>query len=853
MASRSHHTQKRKASTSPSRICLTINIKKGKTSITYRGRREKREDVKPNEISQVFLQTEEKIPKTDNSSLMKRTCGMKLSTSARKALDSGRIIATLMKDYPDKIMYNHREEFSFHGIRLYRENNMSSLLKTCPEIRQTDPSTIFTDTKPSQLLLSFLISPENWKDIEGHHMEQLVSSDIMKQKSLKTNTRSVDHDTDFPCIERGGEKIGCVIVGCEDEIKDVLHGSLDYGETCDSIIKQVHGGGRETGEVKGTGRKRGYCTANNFPVLVGMEYQKIVKDGRLIDFFKMTSNSSSGGLVPLLLTSCFEAVQRVQLQYIQLLYDMGAIQLELQPVDSSKFLYRLSDTDQASLTMQMKNSKVFLYSVMISCKHCNLQHNELWRPHIESEDPSWLDEYVCEKCGSALKNDSCFVMNGGSSKNRRDPATVRGIHYEISKVKGKYQLPEDVNTKEELPQYEHIRPEVNGKYLQIFLRQDYARKVQKHHSVSITLFVPVCYDEQKTLDGLEKSMGEGKVKMDGTHKVNAFCYLDGKEHKIQLLLNRFKISLSLNKKITLPIRDEAFLPRFFSKMPYVAHTLSFEQNKIHLPVPGTQTNKRIGVQTVDSEGNVCQHSCDILQRSSVRNGGTATDRTVQEVGNMYTAVNYWCIANDSRENNFMKYGATLIAGLINNFYQMGKAVTEHGETVRILEKEQFSWLQLDSIISAMSPGIVEALFKKATHKLQTIDKEIKSLQQQLQERDSLISTLKVKDAEINKNAEEVEQKYKEKCKDYEKLVEEKDSMEREMRAMKRAYKSLEGQMEALENKYDQMDTKFENMFATLREEHQQKSPSYVEGFDVDTLEANLPDDLYFPGNLMIDI
>ena len=829
MASRTHETQKRKADSSPRRTCPKINIKRARRSITEKRRKEK--EVK--QTSTVFLQTEEKIPERDTSA-HKRTDGLKLSASAKKALKCGRIIGHLMKDYPDKIMYNHLEEFSFHGSRLYRENNMSSLLRTCPEIRKADPDKI-VNYNPSQLLLSFLISPESWKQIEGDQIEKMISAEMINKKSLKTNTRSVDHDTDFPHIERGGE-MSCIIVGCEDEIKDVLHGSFDYGKTCDSIINQIHGGGRETNDVKGTGRKRGYCTANNFPVLVGMEYQKLVKDGCLIDFFKMTSNTSSGGLVPLLLTSCFEAVQRVQLQYIQLLYDMGAIQLDTQPVDSSKLLYRLSDTDEASLTMQMKNSKVFLYSVMISCKHCSLQHNELWQPHIESANPSFLDDYKCEKCGSELKNDSCFVMNGGSSKNRRDPATVRGIHYEIPKIKGKYQLPEGVNTKEELPQYEHIRPEVNGKYLQIFLRQDYARKVQRHHSVSITLFVPVCYDEEKTIVSIEKTIGQGKVKVDGRHKVKGFCYLDGKEHKIELLLNRFKISLSLNKKITLSIADETFLPRFFSKMPYVAHTLTFEHNKVHLPVPGTQTNKRIGVQTVDSEGNVCQHSCDILQRLSVRKDGTAKDTTVQEVGNMYTAVNYWCIANDSRENNFMKYGATLIAGLINNFYQMGKALTEEGKTVRILEKEEFSWLQLDSITSSMSTPIADALFKKATHKLQTIDKEIKSLQQQLQEKDKLISTLKTKEAESQKKVDQVEERYKEKCKDYENLLEEKTALERDMRGLKRSYKTLKENMDSLEKKYEDMDTKYEQMFATLREEQQKKSC-----IDMETL-----DDFFFP-------
>ena len=511
MASERDVTKKRKTC-SPIRTCPKVNIKQRKTSLnevgpTHMGVNSNEQ----NHISSVFVETSEKIPKPDTPSLRMMTSGLKLTAFAKKALESGRIVATLMKDYPDKIIYNHMEEFSFHGERLYRENNMSNLLKVCPETGKTDPNTLLTEFKPSQLLLSFLLSTDNWKNIDGHQIDSVNSNDKIEKKALKMNTRSVDHDTDFPCIERGGGNMGCVIVGCEDEIREVLHGSFDYGTTCDNIINQVHGGGREKTEIKGTGRKRGYCTANNFPVLVGMEYQKLTKEGFLIDFFKLTSNSTNDGLVPLLLTSCFEAVQRVQLQYIQLLYDMGAIELDPHPVDSSKILYRLSDTDESSLTLQMKNSKVYLYSVMISCKKCNIQYNELWRPQIESEEPSWLDNYKCEKCGGTLQNDSCMIMNGGCSKNRRDPATVRNIHYEISKIKGVYQLPEDVNTKEELPQYEHIRPEVNGKYLQIFLRQDYERKLQRHHSVSITLFVPVCYDEKKTLSSLENSMGTVKV------------------------------------------------------------------------------------------------------------------------------------------------------------------------------------------------------------------------------------------------------------------------------------------------------------------------------------------------------
>ena len=825
-------------------------------------------------------QTTDRLEKTDTAPLVKRIGGLKLSASAKKALKGGRIVATVLKNYPEKIMYNHLEEFAFHGERLYRENNMSKLLTMVPNIKETDIQILFVEARPSVLLLSFLLSPEKWLEktsgtAQDSHIIIKDPQNNVGKNIVKTNTRSVDHDTGFPALEGGCESgMACVIVGCEKELQDIFSAELEYGHTCDKIITSINGGGSETttpvagggAAVKVTGgRKSGFCTANNFAVLVGLEYQRMVPDDgdtmKTVDFFQQTKDCSQTqeALVPLLLTSCCEAVQRVQMQYVQLLYDMGAVRLHPEPIDSSKILYRLSHTDEASLKMQLRTSKVLLYSVMVWCQLCRVQQNHHWTPNVESEknpnNTQWLDSCRCLVCGGQLTNDSCFVMNGGSSKHKRDPATVRGIHYEVAKIDGKDQLPEGVSRRDQLPQNEHVRPEVNAKSLQICLRQDYERKIQKHPSVSLTLFVPVCFNEKATVKRLEKKFG-GSVTLDGMHKVKGYSYVEGKEHSFYMVLSRFKISLSLNKTISLPAKN---LPTFTSRMCHIQKTVSVKGDQMHVPVPGTQTNRRIGVQTVGEDGLVCHHSSEILKRSSVRNErGKAQNQRVTEVGDMFTAINYWCIPTESRQSNFLRYRPTLVAGLINNFYNMGTAVTAVDEKKRrILRKGKFPWLKLDEILPCMTPEVVEVLFNKANHRLSLIKNEIKQLQDQINVRDVIISDLT---SQKSRADDELEKK-KDEC---EQLLDEKYVMERDMRGMKRAYTTLSCQHKELEEKvtkledkeksYDEKqqklrkdyDTKFQHLFSTLDQMSKQhkSAPSCPERFtEEDSLEANLPKEL----------
>lgn len=823
----------------------------------------------------IVPQTDEKISKQDTAQLEKRIGGLRLSTYAKRALANGRIVADVLKDYPEKIMYNHKEELLFHGERLYRENNMSSLLQLVPDIKETHSTFLFLDPIPSVLLLSFLLRPENWVKESEMHLEEGNSnlSDLINVKQVKTNTRCVDHDTDFPAVERGEEKMACVIVGCDREIQETFSANLDYGETCNNIFNSIYGGGVRKKKGKKGGPKSGYCTANNFSVLVGMEYQKMVKCGnstRLVDFFQQTREClPDGGLVPLLLTSCCEAVHRVQLQYVQLLYDMGAICLHPEPVDSSRMLYRLADTDAASLAMQMRNSKVMLYSVMIWCQACRMQHNHLWNADLERDDPFWLESYKCMHCGGYLTNDSCFVINGNNNKNKRDPATVRGIKYKVYKVDGKEQLPEGVNGKDELPQYEHVSPEVNAKSLQIYLRQDYSRKIQTHPTVSLSLFVPICYDVQSTKDALEKRFG-GSVELDNRHHVEGYCFVQGREHKIQMMLNRFKISLTLNKTVTVHVHEETLFHHFFCKMHHLKNTFAMkEHNSLQISVPVTQTNRRIGVQTVDSEGNVCKHTSQVLIRSSVRKGNdTAQHQRTQEVGDMFTAIHLWCIANESKENNFVRYGATLTAGLVNNFFHLARAKLENGSTERVLQPGQFPWLELDAILPSMSQATVEVLYNKTTHKLRTVNKDIQELQKQIRERDRMIETMKCQQSDMMKRGKESEEMLKMKERECKQLLEQRDMIERDLRVMTRAYKTLKEQHNNLEGKVEEMlerNRKVEEFGEKWREEYDKKfqkvlsaldkistgndltppTPPFQEAFDADTLEANLPRELDF--------
>jgi hypothetical protein len=310
-----------------------------------------------------------------------------------------------------------------------------------------------------------------------------------------------------------------------------------------------------------------------------------------------------------------------------------------------------------------------------------------------------------------------------------------------------------------------------------------------------------------------------------------------------------------------------------SRMCHIQNTVVVEGDRMHVPVPGTQTNRRIGVQTVGEDGLVCHHSSEILMRSSVRNErGRAQNQRVKEVADMFTAVNYWCIPTESRQSNFLRYGPTLVAGLINNFFKMGKATVtkvhddddddeKTTKTRRILRKGKFPWLNVDEILPCMTPEVVALVFNKANHKLITIRNEIKHLQDEIKERDVTISEL----TKQKINTDEELEKKKDECQE---LLEEKDVMERDMRVMKRAYKTQSDEHKQLVEKVTELDKrhdenekqlrydydrKFQNLFSTLDEMTNQKqqqqttttsnSPTFQEGFTEDALEANLPNEL----------
>ena len=838
-------------------------------NITKRRRKENERRTPSSEIPKRakhidIEQTKDKIPTPDEEKLLYRCGGVKLSAMAARALKGGKIVASLIENNPERIMYNHKIRIYTYGERLVKENNMSTLYKLDPAIQEeTFASLKERNACPSSLLLSFILSADKWISYESHNgrdqpTEQLPqsstsstsSSDSLEkyisQNIYKQNRRCIDHDTPFPAVERKESKMACVIVGCERDISELFSEEKTYGEACNNIMNMLSGqkGDINEDEIQSSSgsrtgrherRKTGHCTANNFPVLIGMEHEKVVsvdsisgkKTPTVIDFCKQTSTDAHpGGLVPLLLTTCCEAIHRVNLQYVQLLYDIGAVRLNPEPVDSSGVLYRLCDFDSASLIMQMKRSTVLLYSVMISCTStsCRVQHNHLWQPNIETTDPKWLDKKKCNVCGSALKNDSCFVINGGQMKWRRDPASVHRITYQLykSKKNGKIELPEGVKRKEDMPQYEHVTPEVNAKHLKIYTRKDYERKIQRNHFVSLTAFIPISFDRKRTEKKLRMKFG-GQVRFDRTQTVKAYCFVNGKEHVINLILNRFKISLSLNKKFHISkdaLKKNEHIYRHFQRETFhMRETVEETEKQLILSIPGVQSSKRIGVQTIDEEGKVCKHKTGHVARSSVRKGSKlAGDQRFVEEADMYTAIHFWSVANtDDNENNFTKYGPTLMAGLINNFVMHGKATVKkenEKQIIFLLESGKYQWLNVKEIVPAMSSRIVGEIYNR---KMKQINIDIDRLQATIREKDREIERMKERETSLESELGEMSQALRDKTNECQELKNMKDLLERDLRAVKRANKTLMRQHEDLEKKINCMEERNEEIEERMKQ------------------------------------
>jgi hypothetical protein len=825
-------------------------------NMTKRRRKENKSEtpssgIREREKHTVIEQTRDKIPAPDIDKLLYRCGGVKLSALAARALKGGKIVASLIENNPERIMYNHKTRIYTHGERLVKENNMSTLYKLDPSIQQES----FTSLKernacPSSLLLSFILSEDKWissRESQTHServgpdetLEKFISQNIYKQ-----NRRCIDHDTSFPAVERKESKMACVIVGCETDISELFSEEKTYEEACNDILNTLSGqkgdlseadtqraSGSRTGQYQR--RKTGHCTANNFPILIGMEHEKVLsanctsgkKTPTVVDFCKQTSTDAHpGGLVPLLLTTCCEAIHRVNLQYVQLLYDIGAVRLNPEPVDSSGVLYRLCDFDCASLIMQMKRSTVLLYSVMITCTSasCQVQHNHLWQPNIETTEPDWLDKKKCNTCGSALKNDSCFVINGGQMKWRRDPASVHKITYQFNKSnKRKIELPEGVKGKEDMPQYEHVSPEVNAKQLKIYTRKDYERKIQRNHFVSLTAFVPISFDRKRTEKKLKKKFG-GVVRFDRTHTVKAYCFVNGKEHVIDLILNRFKISLSLNKKFHLSKavleKNEHVYRHFRQETFHLKETIEETENELIMSIPGVQSSKRLGVQTIDVEGKVCKHRTGHVARSSVRKGSKlAADQRFEEEADMYTAIHFWSVATDDNENNFTKYGPTLMAGLVNNFVMQGKATVKkenEKQIVLLLESSTYSWLKVKEIVPTMSRKVVGEIYNR---KMKQMKDDIERLQATIREKDREIERMKERETCLEGELGETSRALRDKTKECQELKNMKDLLERDLRAVKRANKTLMRQQEDMEKKIACIEERNEEMEERMKQ------------------------------------
>ena len=509
--------------------------------------------------------------------------------------------------------------------RFVRISNMTELVLTQSRAL-VQPWQSLVET-PSLMLAKFILFPQQFAH-SGNAVEDLPA--FFSRKELSgMNTSSIETDTEFPSLNTPNTRV--VVVGLEEAIREHLGGRNNYAEACqDALEKMLQG-----------------KSCSDFPVLAAIDHQQIVvANGKchVVDFYEETS-SLGKPLVPLVLTSCSEVKSRIQLQYLEILYSLGAVKLHRKPIDSGRRLYRLADDDEVSVQMGLNRSTSILYSLSVCCCSCGASHHDLWRIGIESTDPGWLTDVRCRLCNSPVVNRSCFVLR--SSRGKIDPSTVRKLHYS---------LPPDFDlNKKKLPKYEHVCHLTNGSRLKLHVRQDFARKNLHGTAITATVFVPVVYSIPEE-EGLE---------VERSHQL-MHVYVSGYEHVLPIMCTRVKISLTCKRSCIVNTPAQRENEHLFAHLGQTFEKFSERELRVHFP--HSYTTKRLGVEVRHSDGSVQQHSASVLLQQSTRVKGRKAAALRKEVSSsMYSCQHFCGTGIDSDENNFTRYGLTVAAGLVFNF------------------------------------------------------------------------------------------------------------------------------------------------------------------------------------------
>lgn len=717
------------------------------------------------------LTTDAIVEPTDN--------GPSRTKKAMKGRSMKRLVATIPRYNVDSVLYNDRDVHMSHGTPVFRRNNMQDLLTYAPDIRsfveESSCNDILNQTDCRSLwYLSYLMHPEKWQaDVSLNSDDATAQGQHDFLDYSKSNTRTVEQNTTYPDITAEG--VSCVVIGDPNIIATTLNSNLSFSDACDRTYRTIFNLTRDQPLVA---VEKNIRQSNDFPVLGAGEFEDMIHlphGGICMANFAKKTGERDAATYPLLLTSCTEAMMRVQQFYIDKLYRCHTVKLDPVPVDTSGVFYKLSDSDRISQIMNFVKSDSILFHVYVVCESCGQSHTHLWKPNDEESVTEVAKSHTCERCGKCgtVMNMSHFVLRESKCRHSLDAASSRKISYDIAtrrvkedgtnKKKTTYILPSGISSVDQLQQYERVWP-ISSK-IKLAMEEDVGCKNQRTTSVSVTLFIPTTFSNEKTMESV-KHMLEGsgmvlnrEVSPRKEHLIHARIFHEGREHMIDLVATRVKLSLTCNKVVEADVSMEHG-NRFSQDMARFKKSVTLIPNfeagclKLKMCVPSTQTNKRIGVMTVRENGQAIIHTSNVLLTHAKRDKGKRQKPAqFQENGTMYRATNFWCHPDWDQRDNFLQNGLSLVAGLVHNFFQQGTCVVNGGHEVCLIDHHQYKWADLDTLYGWLTKENAETLLKKSSKKtdvseieLLLKEEEVRLLRKKIEKQEKVIEKQKGEDA-----------------------------------------------------------------------------------------------------------
>ena len=594
----------------------------------------------------------------------------------------------------------------------------------------------------------------------------------------KKNTRYMEQDTTYHSLE--GKKV--LVIGDVNAVANTMAPlDLTYAQACDRTIKSVFG--CEAHQDLDQNQK-GFRRSNDFPVLVGLDTVTFVRrEGRVypVDFCAKTGlvplllTTATEAILRVqmqylsalygigcvkLCPKPVESNSRVALYGLD---DEDRNSLIMNVVRSDSFLYQVCIRCEAC---GKTANRLWTPGVDTAASASNEDEgqggDEPPCGNMEDCRNRWLEGRSCDSCGSGpLENLSAFVMRDASSRQSLDPASLRQIHWEIPTEKKKPLLPTDITSKSQLARYEYVKPEGSAAKLRVHSVGDYPRKNQRTGTVAVTLFVPVAFNVEATVKAMEEGVRQmlppdtdsdqiSQVAFQSfteknPHLVEAYTYLGAGDSKITMTLTRVKLTLTCNRKsepVRLPCRlldaakwDLLRVKNTVDVRPEeggkgkrrAGEELADQRHEgqpcalVTVDMPAVQTNKRIGVQTVHANGTPVEHSSKVLLSPAVRVDSKRQKPTRQiEDGTMYSALNFWSHPKWGETSNFLRYGCSMVAGLVHNMKVQGTMVlpdqagTGSGggeEALELLPLGSYPWIDEGMRVDgSMSPDVASFLY-----------------------------------------------------------------------------------------------------------------------------------------------